>query len=83
MRLLRDNQVENSLNHFFLNYSVEDNNLICIASVRFSSVYTCGLPVPFSSISLHLASVQPILSCAPRNCGSLQKVVKDAFKVLS
>ena len=47
MRLLRDGQVENSLTHYFLNYSVEDNNLICIASVRFSSVCTCGFPVRF------------------------------------
>ena len=47
MRLLRESQVENSLIHYFLNFSVEDNNLICIASVRFSSVYTCGFPVLF------------------------------------
>ena len=47
MRLLRDSQVENSLIHYFLNYSVEDNNLICIASVRFPSVYTCGFPMFF------------------------------------
>ena len=47
MRLLRDNQVEKSLIHFFLHYSVEDTDLICIASVRLSLVYTCGLPVLF------------------------------------
>ena len=46
-RLLRDNQVEKSLIDFFLHYSVEDTNLICIASVRLPLVYTCGLSVLF------------------------------------
>ena len=47
MRLLCDNQVEKPLVHCSLNYPVVGTSLICIANIRLSSVYPCGLLVLF------------------------------------